>query len=131
MTRKVLLNLEDYADLYVPVVVLEEIARKSEYLALRKGISPSMQRYLLSLILSNVKIIKYSVIKPFLERALNYVRDPDDAYFVALALYLKKSYNIVVILTWNSRDYMGEKLEVLSIKVLTPIDVLDILGVRK
>jgi len=124
LTRRVILFLEDQADFYAPKVLLEELAEKTEYLARRKGISPTEQRRLLILLLSGVRTIESNVIKPFVRMALKYVRDPDDAAFVALALYLQRTYKDVVILTWNISDYIKDDLEGMKIKVLTPRDAL-------
>ncbi len=124
LTRRVILLLEDQADFYAPKVLLEELAEKTEYLARRKGISPTEQRRLLVLLLSGVRTIESNVIKPFVRMALKYVRDPDDAAFVASALYLQRTYKDVIILTWNISDYIKDDLEGMKIKVLTPRDAL-------
>ena len=123
-TRRVILLLEDQADLYAPKALLEELAEKMEYLAQKKRVSPAEQRYLLTLLLSSIRTIESDAIKPLIREALRYVRDPDDAPFVALALYLQRMYEDVIILTWNTSDYKRENLERLKIKVLTPRDML-------
>ena len=79
---------------------------------------------MLTLLLSSVRTIESDAIKPLIKAALKHVRDPDDAPFVALALYLQRMYEDVIILTWNASDYKRENLERLRIKVLTPRDVL-------
>jgi len=124
-TRRVIVLLEDQADLYAPSTLLEELARKMEYLARKKGVPLRDQRYLLTLLLSGVHTIESDVIKPFIKLALEHVRDRDDAPFVALALYLRRTHEEVVILTWNAADYKREDLERLRIKVLTPREVLE------
>ena len=126
-TRRVLLLLEDQANLYAPKALLEELAKKTEYLAQRKGVSPQEQKYLLALLLSSVQTIDSDAIRPLIKTALRYARDPDDAPFVALALYLLMIYKDVIILTWNISDYKREDLERLKIKVLTPRDVIVLL----
>ncbi len=126
-TRRILLLLEDQADLYAPKALLEELTEKTEYLARRKGVSPAEQKRLLTLLLSDVQTIESNVIKPFIKVALKYVRDSDDAPFVALALYLQRIYEDVIVLTWNTSDYIKEDLERIRIKVLTPRDVLALL----
>jgi len=123
-TRRVILLLEDQADLYAPKALLEELTKKTEYLARKKRVSPAEQRHLLTLLLSSVRTIESDAIKPLIKAALKHVRDPDDAPFVALALYLQRMYEDVIILTWNASDYKRENLERLRIKVLTPRDVL-------
>ena len=123
-TRRVILFLEDQADLYAPRALLEELTKKTEYLARKKRISPAEQRHLLTLLLSNVRTIESDAIKPFIKAALKYARDPDDAPFVALALYLQRIYEDVIILTWNTSDYKRENLERVKIKVLTPRNAL-------
>ena len=79
---------------------------------------------MLTLLLSNVQTIESDVIKPFIKAALKYVRDPDGAPFVALALYLQGIYEDVIILTWNTSDYKRDNLERVKIKVLIPRDAL-------
>ncbi len=123
-TRRVILLLEDQSDLYAPKVLLEELTEKTEYLARKKNVSPAEQKHLLTLLLSSVRTVESDVIKPLIKTALRYVRDRDDAPFVALALYLQTMYDDVAILTWNMNDYMKENLERLGIKVLTPRDIL-------
>jgi len=123
-TRSILLQLEDMADLYVPRALLEELAEKTEYLARKKGVSSEELRYMLSLLFSSVETIESDIIKSFIKDALNYVRDPDDAPFVALAFYLRSMYREVIILTWNVRDYKRDHLGELKINVLTPRDIL-------
>ncbi|MEB3780408.1 MAG: putative toxin-antitoxin system toxin component, PIN family [Desulfurococcales archaeon] len=69
-TRRVILLLEDQADLYAPKVLLEELTKKAEYLARRKRVSPTEQRHLLTLLLSGVRTIESNAIKPFIKIAL-------------------------------------------------------------
>ncbi|MEB3860938.1 MAG: putative toxin-antitoxin system toxin component, PIN family [Desulfurococcales archaeon] len=123
-TRRVILLLEDQADLYAPKALLEELTKKTEYLARKKRVSPAEQRHLLTLLLSSVRTIESDAIKPLIKAAMEYVRDPDDAPFVALAIYLQRVYEDVIILTWNTSDYKREDLEMLKIKVFTPREVL-------
>ena len=123
-TRRIILLLEDQADLYAPKALLEELTRKTEYLARKKRISPVEQRYLLTLLLSGVWTVESDTIKPLIKAALKHVRDPDDAPFVALALYLRRTYEDVIILTWNTSDYERDNLARLKIKVITPRDAL-------
>ncbi|MCE4604347.1 MAG: putative toxin-antitoxin system toxin component, PIN family [Aeropyrum sp.] len=127
-TRRVLLLLEDQADLYAPEVLLDELGRKIELLALDKGLSADELRYLLALLLSSVRTVESRVIRSFMSIALEYARDPDDAPFVALALHLRTVYEDVIILTWNISDYKGSDLERLKIRVLTPRDIETAIG---
>ena len=123
-TRRVILLLEDQADLYAPKTLLEELTKKTEYLARKKRVSHNEQKHLFTLLFSSVRTIESDTIKPLIKAALKYVQDPDDAPFVALALYLRRIYENVIILTWNTSDYKRENLERLKIKVLTPRDVI-------
>ncbi|MFA4669459.1 hypothetical protein QDY65_02730 [Pyrococcus kukulkanii] len=53
-----------------------------------------------------------------------YVTDEADSPFVGVALLLKERYERVVILTWNIRDYLEEKLAKDGIFVTTPPEFL-------
>lgn len=79
---------------------------------------------MLTLLLSGVRTVESDTIKPLIKAALKHVRDPDDAPFVALALYLRRTYEDVIILTWNTSDYERDNLARLKIKVITPRDAL-------
>ena len=41
----------------------------------------------------------------FIEVSIRYVEDEVDSLYVATALYLKRSFKQVVIITWNKRDF--------------------------
>lgn len=71
-------------------------------------------------ILEQLRKIELKEISSFIRESIKYVRDEEDSLYVATALYLKKNFKEVIIVTWNKRDFKFWQLIKQWIRVLTP-----------
>ena len=56
-------------------------------------------------VLERLREVKSKELFQFIEESIRYVKDEEDSLYVATALYLKRSFKQVVIITWNKRDF--------------------------
>ena len=103
---------------------MKEIEKHAQFLAKRKGIPLHKQEAFIQILTSNIKVVGEDFYKDKLREAKQYVKDPGDIDFTALALKLRERYEHVSILTWNIRDYRADLLEQLGIRVLTPANAV-------
>jgi predicted nucleic acid-binding protein len=123
-TRTILLTLTATHPSYTPEHAIREIEKHSLFLAEKKNIPVTKQRALLKILTSNIKTISEDHYKEKTQEAKNYVKDPGDTDFVALALKLRENYREIAIITWNTKDYKKQKLRKAGIRVLTPSEAL-------
>ncbi len=94
---------------------IEEVARKAKkcIFEIKLGIDK---------ILEPLRAISSREITKYISASRSLVNDPDDALYVASALYLRHraSYRQSIIITWNKRDYIIDKLLERWIRVLNP-----------
>jgi predicted nucleic acid-binding protein len=128
-TRAVLLFLKDNKKLkfMIPQTVVNEfrfhvgeIARKSRLTM--NDVIRSFEK-----LLENVEKVNELKLKEEIKDGLKYVKDENDAPFVAVALKYRPSY----ILTYNKKDYKTERLKKIGILVVTPREALDLVGIEK
>jgi len=119
-TRRLILLVSRTRPTYYPQALLEEIEEHLEELASRTNADPDGLRDAVKLLLSDAKQISTEEVRGYLHEATSYVRDLDDAFFVASALLLRERYPRVVLLSWNLKDYDLDSLARLQIDVLTP-----------
>jgi predicted nucleic acid-binding protein len=121
-TRQVILYVTDILglDSYTPEKTLEEIDKHLTELSKRKQLNINELRTSIGIILSGVKVIGKAEYSKYYEESKNFVEDPEDADYAALALKLRKEYGNVIILTWNKKDYKYSQLRNLNIIVETP-----------
>jgi len=123
-TRTILITLTEITPSYTPEHALKEIEKHAQFLAKRKGIPLHKQEALIKVLTSNIEVVGGDFYKDKLREAKQYVKDPGDIDFAALALKLRERYEHVSILTWNTRDYRVDLLEQLEIRVLTPANAV-------
>ncbi|ALL00808.1 hypothetical protein Pyrde_0758 [Pyrodictium delaneyi] len=119
-TRRLILLVSRTRPTYYPQVLLEEVEEHLEELASRTHVDPESLRDAVRLLLSDARRISTEEIQGYLHEATRYVRDLDDAFFVASALLLRERYPRVILLSWNLRNYDLDSLARLQIEVLTP-----------
>ncbi len=90
------------------------------YVARKRGVPEDLVLNHLSNFLSLFKVIGGEKVKLFIQKSLTLVRDPTDAPYVALALYLIQTHPSATILTYNTRDYKQRPLRTLNIHVFHP-----------
>ncbi|BES80917.1 PIN domain-containing protein [Pyrodictium abyssi] len=118
-TRRLVLLVSRTRPTYYPQVLLEEVEEHLEELASRIHADPDSLRDAARLLLSDARQISTEEIREYLHEATRYVRDLDDAFFVASAL-LRERHPRVILLSWSLRDYDLDSLARLQIEVLTP-----------
>jgi len=123
-TRRALLLLTTLHPAFAPRIAVEEIRSKTDYLARRKGLNPEKQQLLLATLLQGIEIVGENAYTRYLEEARRLVRDPADSDFAALALKLTEEHGEAIIITYNKRDYIVERLAEKGVKVLTPREAL-------
>ena len=113
--------------LYHPARLLDELERHFLELIRRKGLNEEKAKQFLNVILTGIRPLDKSLYEEFIEEAKLLVRDLDDAEFVAAALYPRRLYERVILLTWNKKDYKAETLARKDIMVLTPSEYMRII----
>ena len=122
--RKLLtLLLDPRVVIYAPRYLIDEISPKIQEIAARKRLDADELHSTLSLFLSVFNTVDNEEYKSHVETAQNYVYDPGDTPYVALALHLKKRHRQVMILTYNVDDYKVAELAEIGILVTIPSDI--------
>ncbi|NPA86575.1 MAG: hypothetical protein GXO00_01015 [Candidatus Diapherotrites archaeon] len=84
-----------------------------------------LTRYLKAFLYENIRFIKPSIKREDL------VNDPKDVAFASLAVNLKEKYQKVYIITFNKKDYRMDLLGKEGVKVLSPRQLEELLGIDK
>lgn len=128
-TRAVLLFLKDTANLkfMIPKTVISEFKLHIGEISRKSGLTYNNVLSGLEKLLGNVEQIDELNLKDEIKEGIKYVKDENDAPFVAVALKYKPAY----LLTYNKKDYKIEKLKELDILVVTPKEALDLMGIEK
>jgi len=71
-------------------------------------------------ILERLREVESKELFQFIEESTRYVKDEEDPLYIATALYLKRNFKQVVIITWNKGDFKFWQLMRHWIRVLTP-----------
>jgi len=108
--------------LFYPQALTNEILEHIKEIAWRAGRSEHEIRLALQTILERVKTLPDEVVARYLSDAQEFVKDPNDAVYVATALYLRyeEEFKQVILVTWNKRDYDFWRLVDRWVRVLNP-----------
>ncbi len=119
-TAQILYKLMDLdVPLYVPSVLWKEIEANKDVI-LKKNVHLVG---ILNEVLRRAK--KFFTTQEVLltKEALSLVLDEKDAMYVSLALYLRRTYSVVFVLTYNKKDFKVEELKEQNVFVLEPPEV--------
>ncbi|HDI02399.1 MAG TPA: hypothetical protein ENF93_02005, partial [Ignisphaera sp.] len=105
---------------YYPDVLQREVFEHLYDIARRAGKPENEISMALENVLASIYEVSSGELLPFVEEALSYVSDEKDVLYVAVALYLRRSFRQVAIVTWNKRDFHFWQLVKQWIRVLTP-----------
>lgn len=105
---------------YYPDILREEVFEHVQDIARRARRPENEISIALTNILEHIHEVKSQELLPFIEDSMRYVNDEKDSLYVATALYLRKNFKQVVIITWNKRDFRFWDLIKQWIRVLTP-----------
>lgn len=110
-----------YSSFY-PIALTSEILEHVEEIAQKADISRNEMHLALQAILERVKPLPDGKVARYLSHAQEFVKDPDDAVYVATALYLRyeERFKQVILVTWNKRDFDFWRLMERWIRVLDP-----------
>ncbi len=105
---------------YHPEILRREVSEHIPVIAQKAGRLENEISMALESILGQLREIESKELFPFIEESIRYVNDEEDSLYVAAALYLRKSFKQVVIITWNKKDFKFWQLVKRWIRVLTP-----------
>ena len=130
LNRYVLTIFPSLFPFFYPRKLKEEIFKHARTISIKSGLSENQVIAALRSILAGMRLVPTQSYARRKEEALRFARDPNDWAYVALALYLRRKYEHVLILTWNKDDFREEELEKLGIVVSTPEELLKALRLR-
>ena len=92
---------------YYPEALRSEILEHAGEIARRAVRSEYEIRLALQAILERVEPLPDEKVARYLPEAQGFVKDPEDAVYVATALYLRyeEGFKQAILVTWNKRDY--------------------------
>jgi len=90
---------------YYPEILRREVLEHIPVIAQRAGRPENEISMALESVLERLREVKSKELFQFIEESIRYVKDEEDSLYVATALYLKRSFKQVVIITWNKRDF--------------------------
>ena len=105
---------------YYPEILRKEVLEHIQVIAQRAGRPENEVSIALESMLEYLREVKSGELSQFIEVSIRYVEDEVDSLYVATALYLKRSFKQVAIITWNKRDFKFWQLVRHWIRVLTP-----------
>ena len=105
---------------YYPEILRKEVLEHILVIAQKAGRSENEISIALESVLEHLREVESRELSQFIEVSIRYVEDEVDSLYVATALYLKRSFKQVVIITWNKRDFKFWQLVRHWIRVLTP-----------
>lgn len=112
---------------FQPEALKDEILKHEKSIAGKSKMTIDEVRRGLKEILEPINTVPDQKVKAYSSEASSLVNDPDDAAYIATALYLRRGagYRQVVIITWNKKDYDTDALPNLGIQVLNPKEFYD------
>lgn len=105
---------------YYPEILRKEVLEHIQVIAQKARRPENEVSMALESVLEYFREVESRELSQFIEVSIRYVEDEVDSLYVATALYLKRSFKQVVIITWNKRDFKFWQLVRHWIKVLTP-----------
>lgn len=93
--------------LFIPYTAKREIISHLREISRKSGLPETLIRNFLNLILSHIESVDEMEFREHLIQVLGYVNDKKDSPFCGLAIKHAPS----IILTYNKKDYMSEKLK--------------------
>ena len=105
---------------YYPEILRREVLEHISVIAQKAGKPENEVSMALESILECLREVESRELFQFIEESTRHVKDVEDSLYVATALYLKRSFKQVVIITWNKRDFEFWQLIRHWIRVLTP-----------
>jgi len=108
--------------LFYPTALRSEILEHAGEVAQRAGRSEHEIRLALEAVLERVKPLPDEEVARYLPEAQRFVRDPDDAVYVATALRLRyeERFEQAILVTWNKRDFDFWRMVERWVRVLDP-----------
>ena len=122
-----ILKSEKKIKLLIPMKVFQEIDLHIGELSRKSRVPIRVLKYSFEYLTDNFEKIDEGNLEKELKDGLRFVNDESDAPFVAIALINKPCY----ILTYNIRDFKREELKKEGIIIVSPNEMLEIMGVRK
>jgi len=105
---------------YYPEILRREVLKHIPVIAQKARRQENEISIALESVLERLREVESRELFQFIEESMSYVNDEEDSLYVATALYLKRSFKQVVIITWNKRDFKFWQLMRHWIRVLTP-----------
>ncbi len=105
---------------YYPEILRREVLEHIPVIAQRAGRPENEISIALESILEGLRKIESRELLPLIKESMKYVNDEEDSLYVATALYLRKNFRQVAIITWNKKDFKFWQLVKQWIRVLTP-----------
>ena len=105
---------------YYPEILRREVLEHISVIAQKARRPENEISMALESILERLREVESKELFQFIEESIRYVKDEEDSLYVATALYLKRSFKQVAIITWNKRDFKFWQLMRHWIRVLTP-----------
>ncbi len=121
----VLLSKTPHVHLLTPRIFQQEIKRHIREISIKAKLDQKLLSIFLNEITNMIKVVDEERFKEYMKEARNLVSDEKDTSFVALALKYRPS----IIMTYNKTDYKKDELEKEDIKVRTPAETLEELGI--
>jgi len=107
---------------FYPIDLKREIREHAERVVKKAGRSEYELQLALQAMLRHAKLIPEEKVKKYLSEAERFVKDPEDAAYIAAALYLRseEGFKQVILVTWNKRDFDFWQLVGRWVRVLDP-----------
>jgi len=107
---------------FYPTALRSEILEHAGEIAQRAGRSEREIRLALQAMLERVKPLPDEKVARYLSGAQEFVKDPDDAVYVATALHLRseEGFKQAILVSWNKRDFDFWQLVERWVRVLDP-----------
>lgn len=121
----ILLHDENY-EVVAPAEVVQELKDHVQDICSKAGITQQHLEGALDQLLENIELVPFSTYDSKLREALQCVRDESDAPFAGVALARSPS----TIVTYNRRHFNSKRLSRHEVRVLTPVEAVDLLRVR-
>ena len=121
-TAKVLHYSNRLYDLYAPKALFTETKKHISLISKKSGLKEDDIELAIEIISKRIKVLDVST--DLLRDSRQYVNDTKDAQYVAVALTLLNSHRIVIILTYNKKDFKIKELAKKNIHVLTPVEFI-------
>ncbi|USG99105.1 hypothetical protein K1720_06030 [Thermococcus argininiproducens] len=130
LNRYVVAIFPEIFPFFYPSGLREEIIKHIREITAKTSLSAKEIMIALKAILEPMTPISLDKLKKHISQAQRYTNDKDDAVFVACALAIRESYEHVILLTWNLKDYQNKELEKNRIYTVTPEEFLRTLRLK-